>query len=138
MTKIGKNGETLFFRDIISRIIDITVMNTHNPTQLFENMAQIQRMERGKMTVMRQGPEGPYYKLQAWENRKNLSRYVARDQAPAVQEAIDGYHQFQNLAEQYAQAVIDRTRAELAAHSKKKIYRLRRKSSERKTRKSSN
>ena len=113
-------------------------MNTTNPAQLFEQMAQIQRMERGKLTVMRQGPLGPYYKLQVWENGKNLSRYVERDQAASVQEAIDGYHQFQALTEQYAQALIDKTRAELAAGSKKKKYHLRRKSCWRKSRKSSN
>ncbi len=113
-------------------------MNTPHPTQLFEKMAQIQRMERGKLTVMREGPEGPYYKLQVWENGQNLSRYVSRDQATSVQAAIDGYHEFEALTEQYAQTVIDRTRAELAAHSKKKQYRLRRNSSRLKTRKSSN
>ena len=113
-------------------------MNTFHPTQLFEKMAQIQCMERGKLTVMREGPAGPYFKLQAWENGKNLSRYVSRDQATSVQAAIDGYDQFQALAEQYAQTVIDRTRAELTAQSKKKHYRLHRNSSRLKTRKSSN
>jgi len=93
-------------------------------------------MERGKLTVMREGPEGPYYKLQAWEKGKNVSRYVSRDQAQAVQQALEGYHKFQKLTDQYAQAVIDQTRAELAAGSKKKIYNLLRKSSWPKTRKS--
>jgi hypothetical protein len=113
-------------------------MNPTKPAQLFEQIAQIQRMERGKLTVMREGPDGPYYKHQAWEDGKNLSRYVSRDQAADVQEAIEGYHRFQKLTEQYAQAIIVQTRAELAAHSKKKRYRLRRKSSWPKTRKSSN
>jgi hypothetical protein len=113
-------------------------MDTLNPAQLFEQIAQIKHMERGKLTIMREGPEGPYYKHQAWEHGKNLSRYVSRDQAPAVQEAIEGYHRYQELTELYAQAIIAHTRAELAAHSKKKSYRLRHKSSWPKTRKSSN
>jgi len=104
--------------------------------QLFEQIAHIKRMERGKLTVMREGPEGPYYKLQAWEKGKNVSRYVSRDEAAAVREALEGYHRFQQLTEQYAQVIIDQTRAELAALSKKKTYRLRRKSSWPKTRKS--
>jgi hypothetical protein len=54
-----------------------------------------------------------------------------------VQEAIEGYRQFQAITEQYAQTVIDQTRAELAAHSKKKTYHLRRKSSWLRTGKSS-
>jgi hypothetical protein len=107
-----------------------------NSNQFFQQVAQIKRMERGKLTVMSQGPEGPHYKLQAWEKGKNVSRHVSRDQADSVQEALDGYHKFQDLAAQYAQSVIDQTRAELAAHSKKKIYHLRRKSSWPKTRKS--
>jgi Ser/Thr protein kinase RdoA (MazF antagonist) len=113
-------------------------MNTAEPAQLLNQIVQIHRMERGKLTVMRQGPEGPYYKLQAWEDGRNSSRYVSRDQAAAVQEAVEGYHRFRELTEQYAQAIIDRTRAELAAQSKKKPYRLRRTSSWRRSRKSSN
>jgi hypothetical protein len=111
-------------------------MTSSQSTQLLEQIAQIKRMERGKLTVMRQAPDGPYYKLQAWEDGKNLSRYIPRDQADTVQAALDGYRQFQALTGQYAQAVIDQTRAELAAHSKKKTYHLRRKSSWPRTRKS--
>lgn len=107
-----------------------------NSNQFFQQVAQIKRMERGKLTVMSQGPEGPHYKLQAWEKGKNISRHVSRDQASAFQDALEGYHKFQDLTTQYAQTVIDQTRAELAAHSKKKIYNLRRKSSWPRTRKS--
>ena len=113
-------------------------MNTPDPAQLLNQIVHIQRMERGKLTVMRQGPEGPYFKLQAWEKGRNLSRYVSRDQADAVQQALDGYHRYCELTEQYAQAIIDQTRTELAAQSKKKHYRLRRTSSWRRSRKSSN
>jgi hypothetical protein len=110
-------------------MIDIQPVNATRAAQWFEKISQIQRMERGKLSLMRHGPDGPYYKLQAWENGKNSSRYVSRDQAPAVQEAIDGYQKYQQLTDQYAQAVIEETRTELATHSKKKKYRLRRKSS---------
>ncbi|MCL5099434.1 MAG: hypothetical protein M1608_18250 [Candidatus Omnitrophica bacterium] len=48
-------------------------------------------------------------------------RIAGGDQAQAVQQAIEGYHQFQDLTERYAQAIIDQTRAELAAHSKKEL-----------------
>jgi hypothetical protein len=113
-------------------------MNTSDPAQLLNQILQIPRMERGKLTLMRQGPQGPYFKLQAWEHGRNLSRYVSRDQAEAVQEALDGYHRYRELTEQYAQAIINQTRAQLAAQSKKKHYHLRRSSSGRKSRKSSN
>jgi hypothetical protein len=111
-------------------------MDLSKPTRLIEQIAQIQRMERGKLSVMREGPQGTHYKLQVWENGKNASRHVSSEQAPAVQEAIDGYHRFQELTDQYAQQVIERTRGELAASSKKKVYRSRRTSSWPKTRKS--
>ena len=76
-------------------------------------------MERGKLSVIRESPSGPFYKLQARENGRNRTRYVPRDQAPAVQEAIEGYQRFEALSEQYARLVIDKTRAEIAASSKK-------------------
>ena len=111
-------------------------MNTTPSARLLDQIADITRMERGKLSVMRETKEGCCYKLQAWEDGKNVSRYVAPDQADAVQRAIDGYHKFQELTQQHAKAVIDQTRAELAARSKKKTYNLRRKSSSPKTRKS--
>ena len=112
-------------------------MKPSNPTQLFEQIAQIQRMERGKLSVMCEGPDCTHFKLQVWENGKNVSRHVSSDQAPVVQEAIDGYHKFKELTEQYAQQVIDQTRAELAASSKKRKPHTRRRSSWPKTRNSS-
>jgi hypothetical protein len=87
--------------------------------QLVHQITQIQRMERGKLRVMRQGPDGAYYHLQSWEEGKNFNRYVPRDQLPAYQEALDGYQRFQQLTEQYAQGVIHKTRAELATSKKK-------------------
>ena len=70
-------------------------MNSTLSARLFEQIANITRMERGKLTIMRETQEGYCYKLQAWEDGKNVSRYVAPDQADAVQQAIDGYHKFQ-------------------------------------------
>ena len=77
-------------------------------------------MERGKLSVMREGPSGPFYKLQAREAGKNATRYVPRDQAPAVQEAIEGYKRFESLTQQYAQQMIEKTRQEIASGAKKK------------------
>ncbi len=83
-------------------------------------MAQIQTMERGKLSVLRESSAGPFYKLQAWENGKNVTRYIPREQAAAVQEALQGYAQFQELTAEYARQMIAKTRAEIAAGSKKK------------------
>jgi hypothetical protein len=96
-------------------------MNTKiTPQLLLQQIAQIQQMERGKLCILREGPEGPYYNHQSWENGKNVSRYVPRDQVAALEEAIAGYEKFQKLIEQYSQIVIEQTRAELATGFKKK------------------
>jgi len=96
-------------------------MNTKiTPQLLLQQIAQIQQMERGKLCILREGPEGPYYNHQSWENGKNVSRYVPRDQVAALEEAIAGYEKFQKLIEQYSQIVIEQTRAELATGFKKR------------------
>jgi hypothetical protein len=91
-----------------------------SPEQLLAQIAQIQHMERGKLCVLRQGPDGPYYNCQSRENGKNFSRYVPREKVQAYQQAIDAYQRFCQLTEQYADTIIQRTRAELTVDSKKK------------------
>jgi hypothetical protein len=95
-------------------------MNDQIPPQsLLEQMAQIPQLERGKLCVVRQGPDGPYYNHQTWENGKNVSRYVPRDQVQMVQNAINAYHSYQELSEQYVQRMIEKTRAEIGGVKKK-------------------
>lgn len=69
---------------------------------------------------MREGPSGPFYKIQAREDGKNVTRYVPRDQVPATEQAIEGYKKFQALTEQYAELKIQETRTAIAEGSKKK------------------
>jgi hypothetical protein len=89
-------------------------------TDLLQQIAQIQQMEPGKLCVMRQGPNGPYYNLQWREQGQAISRYVPSDQVEAVAQHTANYQTFQNLVGQYAQTIIERTRAERAAGCKKK------------------
>jgi hypothetical protein len=117
--------------------IDSARVNTPDLTHLLQQIAQIQRMERGTLSLMRPGTQSTSYKFQVWENGKNVSRLVSADEAPALQEAIEGYRKFQALTQQYAKQMINKTRTELAAKSKKKRVNPRRKSSWPKTRKSS-
>jgi len=96
-------------------------MNTPlTPQSLIEQILQIQRMEHGSLCVIRQGPNGPYYNLNSWENGKNCCRYLPQDKVPEVQKAIEGYHQYQQLTEQYAQQIIEQTRDQLNIGVKKK------------------
>ena len=93
------------------------------PQSVLNQMAQIHHMDRGTVHVLRQGPQGPYYNHQCYENGKNVSRYVSADQVPELQEAIDGYHRFQELVRQYVDLMVQRTRADRAAGAKKKTPR---------------
>jgi len=118
-------------------------MNTPlTPQSLIEQILQIQRMEHGSLSIIGQGPNGPYYNLNSWEKGKNRCRYLPQDKVPEVQQAIEGYHQYQHLTEQYAQQIIEQTRAELNIGVKKKPLpnpqNSHPKSASRKTRKSSN
>ena len=90
-----------------------------NPNSLLKEIAKIQQMERGTISVLRKTPAGCFYNHQTWENGKNVCRYVPCDQVTALQQAIDGYQQFKQLTEKYAQQIIDKTRAERAANVKK-------------------
>ena len=81
------------------------------------------------------GPQGPDYNHQCYEKGRNVSRYVPSEQVGEIRDAIQGYQRFQALAQQYAQLVVEKTRAEREAGSKKKTRRQN--SSWPKTRKSS-
>jgi len=98
-------------------------------------------MEHGSLSVIRQGPNGPYYNLNSWENGTNQCRYIPQDKVPEVQQAIEGYQKFQQLTQEYAQQVVEQTRAQLGIGVKKKKFRSnknsRPESSSPKTRKSS-
>ena len=77
--------------------------------RILERMAEIQRMERGKLCRM---TGRPHYNHQTWHNGRNEVRYVPAREAPALQKAIEGYQLFIKLAEQYADEVIRLTRRE--------------------------
>ena len=96
-------------------------MNTPlTPQTLIEQILQIQHMEHGSLSIIRQGPNGPYYNLNSWEDGKNKCRYLPQDKVPEVQQAIEGYRQYQQLTEQYARQIIEQTRAQLNIGVKKK------------------
>ena len=99
-------------------------MNTKpTPQAILQDIAQIQRLDRGSVSVIRQGPEGAYYNHQCYENGRNVSRYVPSEQVADLKEAIEGYRRFQQLVEQYVQLLVEKTRAERQASVKKKTPR---------------
>jgi hypothetical protein len=114
------------------------MIDPKNPKILLEEAAKIPHLERGKISILREGPTGPFYNHQCRQDGKNVSRYVPRDQVQAVQEAIDGYAQFQSLIEQYVDQTVEKTREEIARDSKKSSRSRQPNSSSRKSTKSSN
>ena len=90
------------------------------PQSVLQNLAQIQRLDRGSISVIRQGPAGPYYNHQCYENGRNVTRYVPAEQVAELQAAIADYQRFQQLIEQYVELLVEKTRAERQAGIKKK------------------
>lgn len=81
---------------------------TKKMQKLLERIAQIERMERGKLCAM---GERPHYNHQTWQDGKNVVRYVPAEEAKFLIDAIAGYKLFTELAELYADEVIRQTRA---------------------------
>jgi hypothetical protein len=98
-------------------------MNQTTSAQILQQIARIQYMEPGKLCVIAHGPNGPYYNLQCREKGKTLTRYVPADQVPMVAEHTANYRHFHALVDQYAQLIVERTRAQRAAGAKKKTPR---------------
>ena len=69
--------------------------------QFLQQIAAIPGMERGKLSAYsfkeRSGVAGPYHKLQHWQDGKNHTRYVPADELPAVEAALAGYAQYQQV-----------------------------------------
>ena len=76
---------------------------------LLERMGRIQQMERGKVCRL---SGRPHYNHQTWQEGRNRVRYVPAEQVAALQAAIEGYRLFMQLARQYADEIIQRTRRE--------------------------
>ena len=97
--------------------------------QILQEMAGIDRMEKGRLTAeyresIREGKtvrKGPYYKHQCWEEGRNISRRVPVEEAGDLRDAVEGYHQFRQLSDEYAELTIQSTRKQgEAPRSKKK------------------
>lgn len=77
---------------------------------LLKEMSQIQRMERGKLCRMR---GRPYFNHQTWQDGRNVVRYVPAERLESLQQAIEGYQLYMELARQYAEEIVERTRQAL-------------------------
>ena len=78
---------------------------------LLRRMARIRRMERGALCRLAGRPD---YNHQTWQDGRNVSRYVPRQDVAGLRQALAGYRRFRQLAEQYADLIIRRTRRQRA------------------------
>jgi hypothetical protein len=101
-------------------IYESRVNTTPTPQILCQSIARFQRLERGTLSVLRQGSNGPACNFQRWENGRNVSEYVPAEQVPLVRENLEAYAQFQALIEEYVQGLSARSREERLAAVKKK------------------
>jgi hypothetical protein len=90
--------------------------------EILQQIAAIPAMERGKLspyTFKDRSPRAlPHQKLQTWEDGKNHTRFVPEDELPAVQAALEGYAQYQELTREYADLVVAETRQHIAGSKK--------------------
>ena len=96
-----------------------------SPAEILAQIAQIQFMERGKLSCYRRMGRSKdadtYYRLQTWQKGKNLTRHVRPEELPALEAALEGYAQYCELSDQYVQLMVERTRAKWEQSIKKKI-----------------
>jgi hypothetical protein len=124
-TKFFKLSFSPFFVAVVYVLrIYFGIMDSQpTPQSILQDIAQIQQLERGTVSIIRQGPQGPYHNHQCYEKGRNVSRYVPLEQVADLKAAIDGYHQVQEMMAQYVQLMVDKTRAEREAGAKKKFPR---------------
>ena len=94
------------------------------PQAILQQIAAIPTMEIGKLSSYvpsgRPSSTAPYFKLQSWKEGKNMTRHVRSEHLPQLQAALEGYALFRQLCDQYAELIVQRTRAEWESDSKKK------------------
>lgn len=88
--------------------------------EILQQIAAITAMEPGQMSVIRQGPNGPYFNLQHRENGRNITEYIPTGQVALVERNIAAYQQFTRLVGEYADQVAEQSRDERRAGLKKK------------------
>jgi len=88
-------------------------MNIKNsPQVILEKISAIEKMERGTLSITRQGPNGPYYNLQSWYDGRNHTEYVPAGQLEQVQQHIEAHQQFVSLVGEYERIITEQTRQE--------------------------
>jgi hypothetical protein len=95
-----------------------------DPQSILQQIAAIPTMETGTLSAYvptgRPASTDPYFKLQSWQLGKNVTRHIRSERLPQLRDALKGYAQFRQLCDQYADLLVQRTRAAWDSDSKKK------------------
>ena len=95
----------------------MSMKHTKKMKRLLDRMAEIERMERGKLCQM---GGRPHYNHQTWRDGRNEVRYVPSGEVEELKKDTAGYQLFMKLAEQYADEVIRASRRERAKKTTRK------------------
>jgi hypothetical protein len=88
---------------------------TTETDRILKEVASIQRMEKGTLSVIRQTANGPACNFQRWEDGSNHSEYIPAHQVAQVEENIQAHARFQSLVADYAEHISARTRQQRLA-----------------------
>jgi len=98
----------------------------HKRQQILQQMELIQRMAYGSLQSETRPSKrepgqnrGPYFKLQLWENGKNVTQRISSEDAEALAQAIDGRKRFEQLAGEFIETTVAMTQSESSPGSKK-------------------
>lgn len=86
---------------------------------LLQQIASIQRMEKGNLSIIRKGATGSFYNLQYREDGRNKTLYVPRDQVDIVVENTDNYRKASELFQQYLNQKSEESRSERKGKKKR-------------------
>ena len=101
----------------------------HKRQRVLHDMQSIDRLRRGSLSKQffkappgKSVKRGPYFVLQGFFHGKKFSERIAAEDAPQIQEQVDNYRHFQNLAEEYVTLSDQITRLESQEPGAKKNF----------------
>lgn len=109
------------FLGLVYVLLYIFSVNSKNtPRDIIQEITAITHMERGKLSVIRQGPHGPYYNLQRRENGRNVSEYIPAGQVEEARANTEAFAHFETLVENLVEVISAQSREERKAGDKKR------------------
>lgn len=92
--------------------------------RILQEMGEISHLIRGKLSMQTYAAkgrsQGPYYLLQRWEAGKNKCQRIPSEQLPVIQQGVNGFARFEQLADEFVRLSETQTwEAQPAAFKKK-------------------